>query len=71
MPAFAYRASSILLHSGAKTADFTRLNRLGICMSHTETVRKQKKVGDNFDAWVLQSKEAVEKEKASTNATVP
>ena len=69
MSAFAYRVSSILIHSGAKTADFTRLNRLGICMSHTETVKKQKEMGENFDAHVLRWKEEVENEKATTNAT--
>ena len=67
MSAFAYRMSSILLHSGAKSADFTRLNRLGICMSHQETVRKQKEMGESFDARVLQWKEAAEKEKATNN----
>ena len=67
MSAFAYRMSSILLHSGAKSADFTRLNRLGIRMSHQETVRKQKEMGESFDARVLQWKEAAEKEKATNN----
>ena len=38
----AYRISVILLHSGAKSQDFTRLNNLGICMSHASTISKQK-----------------------------
>ena len=70
MSAFAYRISSILLHSGAKTTDFTRLNRLGICMSHKETVKKQTEMGENYDEKVLLWKEEVEKEKACTSATV-
>lgn len=49
MSAFAYRVSSILMHSGAKEADFTRLNRLGLCMSHKETLVKQKEMGKHFD----------------------
>lgn len=49
MSAFAYRVSSILMHSGAKEADFTRLNRLGLCMSHKETVVKQKEMGKHYD----------------------
>ena len=65
----AYRISSILLHSGAKTTDFTRLNRLGICMSHKETVKKQAEMCENYDGKVLLWKE-VEKEKACTSATV-
>ena len=39
--AFAHRVSVILLHSGGKSHDFTRLNTLGICKSHTETISKQ------------------------------
>ena len=69
MSAFAYRISSILIHSGAKTTDFTTLNRLGICMSHQETVRKQKEMGQNFGARVLEWEEAAEKEKASASAS--
>ena len=49
MSAFAYRVSSILMHSGAKEADFTRLNRLGLCMSHKETLVKQKEMGKHYD----------------------
>ena len=49
MSAFAYRVSSILMHSGAKEADFTRLNRLGLCMSHKETLVKQKELGKQYD----------------------
>ena len=49
MSAFAYRISSILMHSGAKEADFTRLNRLGLCMSHKETLVKQKEMGKHYD----------------------
>lgn len=37
------------MHSGAKEADFTRLNRLGLCMSHKETLVKQKEMGKHFD----------------------
>ena len=41
MSAFAHRVSVILFHSGGKSHDFTTLNKLGICMSHTETISKQ------------------------------
>ena len=37
MSAYAHRISVILIHSGAKSQDFRRLNQLGICMSHGET----------------------------------
>ena len=31
LSAVAHRISAILIHSGAKSSDFTRLNELGIC----------------------------------------
>ena len=39
-------------------------------MSHQETVRKQKEMGETFDARVLQWKKEAEKEKASNNVPV-
>ena len=51
MSALVSRISVILLHSGAKTQDFTRLNRLGISLSHQQT-----SMSNNFDGKVLQWK---------------
>ena len=48
--------SVILLLSGAKTQDFTRLNKLGISMSHRQSIRLQTAMGHNFDGKVLQWK---------------
>jgi len=59
MSAFAYRISSILMHSGAKEADFTCLNRLGLCMSHKETLVKQREMGRHHDEKVKSRKENV------------
>ena len=53
MSAFAHRVSVVLLHSGAKSHDFMRLNRLGICMSHKETISKQKEMAKAHDSSVL------------------
>ena len=56
MSALVSRISVILLHSGAKTQDFTRLNRLGISLSHKQSIRLQTSMGNNFDGKVLQWK---------------
>ena len=37
------------MHSGAKEADFTRLNRMGLCMSHKGTIVKQGEMGKHHD----------------------
>ena len=60
MSAHAYRTSVILLHSGAKSQDFTRLNRLGICMSHGATIAKQKEMSKQHDSLVLTWKKDIE-----------
>jgi len=60
MSAHAKRVSTVLVHSGAKVADFTRLNRLGICILHRRVVRDQVEVGRNHDSKVLLWKEAIE-----------
>ena len=60
MSALAHRVSTGLLHSGAKSHDFLRLNRLGICMSHSETIKKQKEMGKSHDAVVLMWKSEIE-----------
>lgn len=49
MSAAAYRISTVLFHSGVSYNDFTRLNHLGICMSHDMMVALQQKMGENFD----------------------
>ena len=53
MSALAARISVILLHSGAKTHDFTRLNKLGVSLSHKQSIRLQRSMGLNFDGKVL------------------
>ena len=60
MSARAKRVSTVLVHGGAKAADFTRLNRLGICISHGQVVRDQAEVGRNHDSKVLLWKKAIE-----------
>jgi hypothetical protein len=60
MSALAHRVSVILLHSGAKRRDFLRLNRLGICMSHSETIKKQKEMGKSHDIQALMWKSEIE-----------
>ena len=60
MSALAYRISVILLHSGAKSQDFTRLNRLGISVSHKSTIAKQKEMAKEHDSLVLTWKNKIE-----------
>ena len=59
MSAFTYRVSSMVMHSGAKEGNFTRLNRLGLCMSHKETLVKQREKGKHHDEKVKSWKENV------------
>ena len=56
MSALASCISVILLLSGAKTQDFTRLNKLGVSMSHRQSICLQTAMGHNFDGKVLQWK---------------
>lgn len=56
MSALASCISVILLLSGAKTQDFTRLNKLGVSMSHRQSIRLQTAMGHNFNGKVLQWK---------------
>ena len=58
--AYAHRISVILIHSGAKSQDFRRLNQLGIFMSHGETIKKQKEMARAYHAAVLIWKKEVE-----------
>lgn len=60
MLALAYRISVILLHSGAKSQDFTRLNCLGISMSHKSTIAKQQEMAKEHDSLVLTCKNKIE-----------
>ena len=60
MSALAYRISVVLLHSGAKSQDFTRLNHLGICMSHAATISKQKQMAKEHDSLVCTWKNDLE-----------
>ena len=65
LSAVAHRISAILIHSGAKSSDFSRLNRLGICMSHDQTIKKQVEMGKSYDAQILSWKEEVESRELS------
>lgn len=60
MSALATRISTVLLHSGAKSRDFTRLNKLGVCMSHKQSIRHQVLLGKQFDSPVLHWKSSIE-----------
>ena len=65
LSAVAHRISAILIHSGAKSSDFTRLNRLGICMSHDQTIKKQVEMGKSYNAKILSWKQEVESRELS------
>ena len=65
MSALASCISVILLLSGAKTQDFTRLNKLGVSMSHRQSIRLQTAMGHNFNGKVLQWKKNREEVKVS------
>lgn len=67
MSAVAHRISAVLVHSGSKSSDFTRLNRLGLCMSHDETIKKQLRLGEHHDAKVQSWKNKVESREEAKN----
>ena len=52
--------SVILLHRGAKTQDFTRLDQLGISLSHKQSIHLQTSMGNNFKGKVLHWKKTRE-----------
>lgn len=52
--------SIVLFHGGVSYKDFTRLNHLGICMSHDMIVALQQKMGANFDAKAIMSWKKIE-----------
>ena len=49
MPAFAYRISSILFHSGVKHQDIIRLQKLCLCKCPNSIVEFQKQMGENSE----------------------
>lgn len=53
MSAVAYRISTVLFHSGVSFGDFTRLNHLGVYMSHQMMIDLQQKMGENYDFKVI------------------
>ena len=63
MSALAYRMSTILFHSGAKSEDISRMNKLGVCMSPDSTVEFQRKMGENCRSKVLKWKSEIEVKK--------
>ena len=63
MSALAYRMSTILFHSGAKSEDISRMNKLGVCMSPESTVEFQRKMGENCQCKVLKWKSTIENNK--------
>ena len=65
MSAFAKRISTVLVHTGAKADDFTRLNRLGICSSHKQVIRDQVEMGSQHDVKVLLWKRAIEEKEGT------
>ena len=60
MSAHAKRVLTVLVHSGAKADDFTRLNHLGICTSHKQVIRDQVDAGQSHDSTVLMWKRSIE-----------
>ena len=65
MSAAAYRISTVLFHSGVSFKDFTRLNHLGICMSHDRMIALQQKMGENFDSKAIMWRKAIEANKCA------
>ena len=65
MSAAAYRISIVLFHSGVSYKDFTRLNHLGICMSHDMMVALQQKMGENFDYKAILWRKSIEANKCT------
>ena len=63
MSALAYRMSTILFHSCAKSEDISRMNKLGVCMSPESTVEFQRKMGENCQCKVLKWKSRIENNK--------
>ena len=63
MSALAYRMSTILFHSGAKSEDISRMNKLEVCMSPESTVEFQRKMGENCQCKVLKWKSTIENNK--------
>ena len=60
MSALISQISVILLHSGAKTQDFTHLDRLGISLSPKQSIHLQTSMGNNFKGKVLHWKKTRE-----------
>lgn len=61
--AFLMRNSVILQHGGCKAQDMSRLNKLGICSSHSTSIRAQKRMGEGFDNDILEWKHDIETSK--------
>lgn len=61
--AFLIRNSIILQHGGCKAQDMSRLNKLGICSSHSTSIRAQTRMGEGFDDDVLEWKQDIETSK--------
>ena len=61
--AFLLRNSVILQHGGCKAQDMSRLNKLGICSSHSSSIRAQNRMGEGFDDDILEWKHDIETSK--------
>ena len=61
MSTLPYIVSVVLHNSGAKKAAYTRLNRLGIAMSHKRTLAKLCQMASHFDASLLCWKRGIER----------
>ena len=53
MSALAYRMSTVLFHSGAKSVDIDRVSKLGVSMSAESIVEFQRKMGENCKSKLL------------------
>jgi len=65
MSALAYRLSTILFHSGAKSVDIARMSKLGVSLSAESTVEFQQKMGENCKSKLLTWKAEIERVKHS------
>ena len=65
MSAVAYPISTVLFHSGVSFRDLTRLNHLGVCMSHQMMIDLQQKMVENYDFKALIWKKTIEENKCA------
>lgn len=54
-----FRNSMILRHGGAKKRCIDRLNRIGVCVNHSSTLKMIKEIAETWDARILEWKKTM------------